>query len=306
MNFVSYFPLGLLLLTICEFDRIKHACFANTVDVFTRIYDPSVGEKERWYINDHTFIKDPNGTWHLFGITHAEPLDPEHEIHFAHATAPHLLGPWTKRPFALDVDPKYFNETHLWAPHVIQVNDSFYMFYCGGGPDHTKYAINLAISKDLFNWTRLSSGPVIRDGFDARDPMVVRINNLWHLYYTATDPPKGGNHIVAYRTSNDLIQWSERKIAFTDPSKGEFGGPTESPFIQYYNGSWYLFNGPREGYRGTGVFKSQNPTNFSIEQKVGWIYSHAAEVINDDGQWWISHSGWDQGGVYLAPLNWNE
>ena len=70
-----------------------------TVGAFIYIYDPSVGELEtnKWYINDHTFIKDQNGTWHLFGITHKEPADPDHEIVFAHATAKHLLGPWIKQ-----------------------------------------------------------------------------------------------------------------------------------------------------------------------------------------------------------------
>ena len=26
-------------------------------DDFTKIYDPSIGEAEKWYINDHTIIK---------------------------------------------------------------------------------------------------------------------------------------------------------------------------------------------------------------------------------------------------------
>jgi arabinan endo-1,5-alpha-L-arabinosidase len=282
----------------------KSFAYNVTADSFTLIYDPSVGEHEKWYINDHTFIKDLNGTWHLFGITHKEPADPEHEINFAHATAPHLFGPWIKQPFALNFDPNYFGEVHLWAPHVIRVNETYYMFYCGGDADHTQYAISLATSEDLFNWKRLPSGPLFRDGFDARDPMVTKINDLWHLFYDATEPPKFGNHIIAYRTSTDLIHWSERHIAFTDPSKGDFGGPTESPFVIHHNEWWYLFTGPRPEYRGTDVFRSQNPVDFQLSQQVGHINSHAAEIINDDGDWWISHCGWGEGGVWLAPLQW--
>jgi len=292
-----------LLVIISIIFELKHLSCNVTAGNFTYIYDPSVGEQEKWYINDHTFIKDTNGTWHLFGITHKEPQDPEHEILFAHATAPHLSGPWIKQPFALKVNFTYFGETHLWAPHVIHVNETYYMFYNGGDADHTKYAISLATSKDLFNWTRLPSGPLFRDGFDARDPMVTKINDTWHLFYCATDPPQNGNHIVAYRTSSDLTHWSERHIAFTDPSKGTYGGPTESPFVVFNNGWWYLFTGPRDDYRKTAVFRSQTPTNFPFNQKVGEIHSHAAEVINDDGKWWISHCGWAQGGVYLAPLS---
>ena len=86
------------------------------------IYNPSVGESGPWYINDHTFIRDKENVWHLFGITHAEPANPLDELHFAHATAGELLQPqWAKQPHALSVDrsPRW-NEKHLWAPHVIE------------------------------------------------------------------------------------------------------------------------------------------------------------------------------------------
>jgi beta-fructofuranosidase len=39
-----------------------------------------VGERVPWYINDHTVIRDESGRWHLFWITHPEPVDPWHEI----------------------------------------------------------------------------------------------------------------------------------------------------------------------------------------------------------------------------------
>ena len=71
---------------------------AVTAGQFERIYDPSVGENERWYINDHTFIRDDGGTWHLIGITHAEPAAPKDELHLAHATAPALpTGFWDRQ-----------------------------------------------------------------------------------------------------------------------------------------------------------------------------------------------------------------
>ncbi len=181
-----------------------------TAGEFTRIYDPSVGEDEPWYINDHTIVQGPDGTWHMFGITHAEPADALDEKHLAHATAPSLQGPWTKQEFALDADP-FYGETHLWAPHVIEVDGVFYMFYAGGGPDNAEYAINLATSTDLWTWTRHPDGPLFRDGYDARDPFVIRIGEQWVMYYTATSDPAGGNHTVMYRTSDDLMQWSERQ-----------------------------------------------------------------------------------------------
>lgn len=275
-----------------------------TAGDFTKIYDPSIGESQSWYINDHTFVQDASGTWHLFGITHAEPRDPENEIEFAHATAPDLHGPWTKQAPALTVDtaaPYY--ETHLWAPYVIHVGDTYYMYYCGGGSDHTKSEINLATSKDLYTWTRLPSGPLFTDGYDARDPMVARVGSQWVLYYDATSTPSGGNHVVAYRTSTDLIHWSGRGIAYTDPTTGTAGGDTESPFVYQHDGMWYLFIGPRVAYAGTDVFASTDPLHFSIDEQVGHIPAHAAEVVPDNtGNLWVSAAGWEEGGVYLAPL----
>ena len=61
------------------------------VGEFKRIYDPSVGEKEPWYINDHCLIQEKeSGKWHMFGITRQEPARPIEEIMFAHASADKL------------------------------------------------------------------------------------------------------------------------------------------------------------------------------------------------------------------------
>lgn len=278
----------------------------SAVGGFQLVYDPSVGEPRPWYINDHTFIKNAkDGTWHLFGITHTNPADPTNEHVFAHATAPELYGPWTKQAFALHVDPAY-GETHLWAPYVLNVDGIYHMFYCGGGND-TAYAINLATSTDLFHWTRRPEGPLFHDGYDARDPFVVRVGNQWVLYYCGTSEPTGGHHSVLYRTSDDLVNWSERQIAFKDPTIGTSGGNTESPYLYEHDGHWYLFTGPRpsqEVYVGTDVFVSDDPFHFDVSNRVGHINSHALEVITDGGVDYISHCGWGQNGVSLAPLSW--
>ncbi|WP_372411025.1 glycosyl hydrolase family 32 [Streptomyces luteireticuli] len=269
---------------------------------FVQIYDPSVGEPGPWYLNDHTFVQDDQGTWHLFGITHAEPSNDKDETTFAHATAPSLNGPWTKRPPALYADPAR-GETHLWAPHVIRAGSTYYMFYAGGGSDPANAAISLATSTDLYTWTRYPGGPLFRDGYEARDPMVTRVGDQWVMYYTATAGPGGGNHVVAYRTSTDLVHWSNRSVAFTDPESGRGGGGTESPFVVFAGGTWHLFLGPRGGYVGTDVFCSPDPFRFSADQLCGHVFSHAAEVIDTGGRWWISHAGWGQRGVWLAGLD---
>ncbi|MGI9157004.1 MAG: family 43 glycosylhydrolase [Marmoricola sp.] len=279
---------------------------------FEKIYDPSVGEDRPWYINDHTVVRGPDGTWHLFGITHAEPAAPEDEDSFAHATAPTLHGPWTKQPSALDVDPGY-GETHLWAPYVMSRDGVYYMFYAGGGPDPTRSEINLATSRDLYHWTRQPGGPLFRDGFEARDPMVLRVGDHWVMYYCASSETGGGHHVVAYRTSADLVHWGDRHIAYTSPDTGTGGGDTESPFVVHRHGRYYLFIGPcgayaggSRGYRCTDVLRSRDPLHFDASRHVGRLDAHAAEVVQDtDGRWYATHAGWGMGGVYLAPLDWS-
>jgi hypothetical protein len=270
---------------------------------FTKIYDPSIGESGPWYINDHTFVRGDDGTWHVFGITHAEPANPLDENTFAHATSPTLMGPWTKHPPALVADPAY-GETLLWAPYVLHEGGTFYMFYCAGGADHEHYQIELATSVDLTTWTR-DPKPLFIDGFDARDPMVLRVGNQWVLYYTATSDPAGGHHVVAYRTSTDLHHWSARSIAFSDPSQGTGAGPTESPFVVARANDYYLFIGPREDYADTVVFHSKDPFHFDPNDQLDHFASHAAEIVEDvDGKYYISGAGWGAGGVFLAPLEW--
>lgn len=288
------------------------ACPASNIPVlevgdFSKIYDPSKGENEKWYINDHCIIRSEDGKWHLFGITHAEPANPIDEDNFAHATANSLTQkPWKKEQFALSVDSAW-GEEHLWAPHVIYYNGLYYMFYCAGAKDNTKYKIHLATSKDLYNWERHPANPMITDGYDARDPFILKMGDKWAMYYTATSKAKGGNHIVACQTSEDLIHWGNKKTVFTDPSVGTWGGPTESPTVVRRGKYYYLFIGPRDGYRGTCVYRSDNPFKWTIEDEAARIDSHAAEIIRDEsGKWYVSHCGWGQGGVYLAPLYWKD
>ncbi|MEV4755500.1 FG-GAP-like repeat-containing protein [Micromonospora sp. NPDC049559] len=273
---------------------------------FVRVYDPSVGESRAWYYNDHTMVRDvATGTWHVYAITHAEPAAPIDEKNFGHATAPTPNGPWTKQPFALTADPAA-GESHIWAPYVVHDNGRYYMFYAAGTPDHTAYRMHLATSTDLYHWTRSAANPLFTDGWDARDPMVVRVGGLWVMYYTANRTPQGGNFQVAYRTSPDLEHWSAKQVAFEHPQTGTGGGPTESPFVVFRDGWWYLSVCCEAGYRDTRVYRSRDPFRFSVADLAGRIDAHAAEIVTEpNGNTWVTSAGWGQGGLWVAPLRWS-
>jgi len=301
--------LDTLDLTLQGGARVEVSSYAHEEDAVTagdrtRIYDPSVGEDEPWYVNDHTFVKGPDGTWHLFGITHAEPAAPLDESFFAHATSSSLTGaPYDKQDPVIPADPD-LGEKHVWAPYVLEHDGTYYMFYSAGlDANHEGYQLRLATSTDLVTWTKRPE-PLFTDGFDARDPMVKRVGDEWVMYYTANSTPAGGHHQVAYRTSTDLVHWGDKQVAFEHPRTGTFGGPTESPFVVEEGGSFYLFTCCDAGYTDTRVYKSDDPLHFEPADLVGRIAEHAAEVVqDDDGTWYVSGAGWGAGGVYLRPLD---
>ncbi|MFH8435859.1 family 43 glycosylhydrolase [Streptomyces sp. NPDC018007] len=273
---------------------------------FTHVYDPSTPGRRR-YLNDHTLIR-ADGRWHLFGIVGdsvapGQVPDSSAETSFVHASAPHPYGPWTSHADALTVAPAYHGEQHLWAPHVIEADGRYWMFYAAGGAAGA--AINLATSPDLFTWTRVPSGPLFR-GRAARDPMVVRIGAEWVMYYTEL-AASDGRHLVCYRRSDDLLHWGEPGIAYADPSTAASGvSVTESPFVTAKDGWYYLFIGPRGGYTGTDVLVSRDPFRFGLDGYAGHVAGHAVEPVADGDRWYASAAGWFGRGLYLAPLHWQD
>jgi beta-fructofuranosidase len=196
-------------------------------------------------------------------------------------------------------------ETVVWAPYVFEHEGLYWMYYCGGGVAHERYRINVATSTELFTWQRHPANPMIVDGFDARDPMVMKYKDEWLLYYTATSTAEGGHHIVKAAVSEDLTHWSHKTEVFVDAEVGTFGGPTESPFVVARSGKYYLFVCTNHGYNETAVYQSKDPFHWDSASVVGQFPAHAAEVIHTpEGKWFVSRAGWGQGGVYLAELTW--
>jgi beta-fructofuranosidase len=293
------------------------------VGQFRKIFDQGVDRLGRqWHVNDHCFVRGPDGTWHMFGI--AAPDPPYHDLpgkgYFTHGTAQRLFpGPWMKQEVAMRLKASA-GETVLWAPHVVSKDDVYYMFYCSGGEDPRQFGISVATSSDLWHWRRRPR-VLFRDGYHARDPMVLYVPRLgkWVMYYCTTDPPSGGQHVVAYRTSEDLLHWGERAIAYRDSASGTAYGPTESPFVVARGAFFFLFIGPRPykhptkttpdyaqpGYVGTDVFRSGEWNHWDARDLVAHISAHAAEVACDEHeQWYVSSAGIRQGGLYLAPIRW--
>ena len=267
-----------------------------------------------YYVNDHTIVQSPDGKWHLFGIFNKEPMHDFLEADFVHAiTGERDPARWTEGTFAAVAEPyrialhadRKLGEMHAWAPHVVRWNDRWMMVYQSGGPDGDHAAIRLAESDDLYRWTRVGQVPLFEDFCVARDPMLVRREGAWALYYTRCDSTTGRHSGVAYRLSHDLVHWSEPQMALAlkdEPSSAN-SGYTESPFV-FERGGWYFLSVSAYplAWDATLVYRSRVPSSF---QDVPYtrLRARAAEwVFGRRGEAWLTHAGPGQGGVWMSSV----
>src|SRR5262249_34420034 len=116
---------------------------------------------------------------------------------------------WRPRGIALRADPRFGEKLGgLQAPFVFRDTTRFVMFY-GGWED-----ICSASSTDGKRFERQlnAQGKVTLFGEgsgNTRDPMVIRIGDVWHCYYTAHPQNTGADYC---RTSPDLRTWSAARV----------------------------------------------------------------------------------------------
>jgi sucrose-6-phosphate hydrolase SacC (GH32 family) len=219
-------------------------------------------------IADHAWIRDENGLYHLF--FHTE--DRGSGSHIEHYTSNNLTS-LSYAGVALRKNPGGWDSYNLWAPHVVRVGNTYFMFYTGAdgkaGDPLTKQRIGLATSTDLTTWTRcpvnncpgtLGDGCVYecnecwtawgdepgsynqqcRDQFVMWDPSSRR----WLMFATAKSPNQYG--VVTVASSTNLTDWTG--AGFIDATRrletgagGQTtGGQCENPYVTSHNGIHYL------------------------------------------------------------------
>jgi len=213
---------------------------------------------------------------------------------------------WRPMGIAMQADAR-FGETPggLQAPHVVKIGGLYHMFY----GDWVN--ICLAVSKDGKTFTRRLNDKGIAGMFaegpdaNARDPMVIRVGELWHCYYTAFPEGKGA---VFCRTSSDLRKWSDSKVVAFG---GEVGtGPTsaECPYVVHHSGNYYLFRTQRYGPAArTSVYRSKNPLDFGVEDDryfVCTLPTAAPEIIFHEGEHYIAALLPSLKGIQISRLKW--
>ena len=278
-------------------------------DVFQGPSTPSLTAGQfyqEWVANDHCFVKDDDGFWHSFGITHPySGLDDVHEgenVSF-HAVAP--KGPlkevlrecaWKDKPKVLSHSERPGDIPAHHAPTVTRKDNVYYMIWGPGAP------LRYATSSDLYHWNyqgRLLDTP------DGRDPSLLLFDGTYYLVTC------GGNS-VNMAVSQDLQTWQKQPPIITRTDKVDM----ESPTLLRYNGTFYLFvcgwNNvwDKKDIAGayqhiTYVYQSDNPMQFDHEKILTTLNAHAPEIFQDeDGDWYISSVEWPSRGVSIARLAW--
>jgi hypothetical protein len=218
---------------------------------------------------------------------------------------------WTPRGIALHADPALGeNEGGLQAPYVLHHDGRFWMFY-GDWAN-----ICLATSTDGKTFLRHANaagkpqldfaGPIDLKR-NTRDPMVLRVGQKWHCYYTAHPTNRGADYV---RTSHDLLTWSEERVVASGGRSGDGPYSAECPFVvEPQPGHFYLFRTQRYGTNAqTMVYYSRDPFDFGINNDVDHYVTTlpvaAPEVFHHQGQWYLAALLPSLKGIQISRLEW--
>jgi hypothetical protein len=140
-----------------------------------------------------------------------------------------------------------------------------------------------------------------------RDPMVIRIGEIWHCYYTMHPQDKGADYC---RTSTNLRDWSEPRTVAQGGRAGTGPYSAECPFVvELKPGRFYLFRTQHYGKdASTSVYFSTDPFDFGLdndnEHFVCTLPVAAPEIIKDKDQWFIAALLPNLKGIQMSRFIW--
>ncbi|MEO5617633.1 MAG: family 43 glycosylhydrolase [Candidatus Eisenbacteria bacterium] len=208
---------------------------------------------------DFSIVKR-NGLYHLFYIRNNSTLPfGSTQKDLGHATSADMYF-WTQHPPVLSTRPGFFDNSHVWAPSIVERDGVYYMFYTGVADSAGLHALDqrtgLASSTDLFTWNRvdvpifscldvpwtwcdsLASTP-FRDPHVMADPTTP---GRWLMVYSsalASDP--AGMMVGVASSMGDFTAWQDEGPLGITSRFITFSDVAESPHLFLRNGVWFLF-----------------------------------------------------------------
>jgi hypothetical protein len=279
---------------------------------------------------DFTLVKR-DGMFHLF-YTQADTTRnaPRVQVRFGHAVSRDLWF-WQEVGPVLDVQEGIWEHDHVWAPHVIEADGLYYMFYTGvnevQGPVATTLvqSIGVAISSDLYNWTRLPQ-PVLTCesipwsycspgqslGADLRDPFVMEDPGSPgdYLMFHATRLGFETEAMVAgLATSGDLLGWQDQGPLMVTHHSTSFSVLTESPHVFEHAGTYYLMWTTNSGQPLVFATSSSPSGGWTYRGRLGWMLGKdtsswfASEVLRDGERSHFAFVHFDR--IALRDIEWS-
>ncbi len=264
-----------------------------------------------FYLKDFCLLR-VGDTFHLYHIAGTPGVScclPGNEIWFGHATTTDFRR-WETHEPCFYLNPAGWDNGHVFAPNVIAAEGRYWMFYTGCALDNTQ-RIGVAVSDDLFTWTRACPTPVIRPeeygwafcpttgGSACRDPHVMRLGDEYRMYYTAVT--NAGRGCVGLAASRDLRHWEDRGPAFTSRVLGH----CESSNMQELDGQYLLFFGGHYEYWSYVV--SDNPDTWPDQPPRPLLRGITAmEVVARAARrWLVAYFRFDSLRLHLGIIDWD-
>lgn len=280
--------------------------------------NPDLGElaAPRQEVVDHAIFRSADGRWHLWACIRGTAVGRllyrwEGESIEGPRWEPQGIAMRADRAAGESIDEPDGREW-IQAPHVTRWGETYYMFYGGHRTETGESQICLATSPDGRAWTRHRDergySRVFVGPGEARDPMILRVGDLYHCYYTGHDTGRPAPCKIFVRTSTDLLHWFDYREVSWGGSGGEGRWSAECPFVVERDGWYYLFRTSRYSPPAlTHVYASRDPLDFgpgTDVQKVATLQVAAPEVVTVDGSYYISSVEDLQGGIQVSRLEW--
>lgn len=217
---------------------------------------------------------------------------------------------WRPRGIVMRAEPDR-GETPggLQAPYVLRTGGRYHLFY----GDMVNICLATSREGKVFQREVRDDGTtgMFTEGEEAnaRDPMVLNIDGLWHLYYSANPGNRGA---VYCRTTTDFVEWTAPVKVASGGEAGDKPFAAECPFVvEREPGEFYLFRTQRYGQDAvTRVYYSTDPLDFGIDEDekhlVATLPVAAPEIVHHENEFYIASLLPGLNGIRVAPLTWEK